>query len=92
MLNRLFEAVGRRAVWTRPNSAPPTTWRRTGPSGNKGRGDGSGNLLNQMIDINQAEGQLRASSMNQIGDFVDDHPEETVAIIRGWMYQDQGRG
>ena len=49
-------------------------------------------LLDQMIDINSVEGQLRASSLKQIGEIVDNHPEEATAIIRGWMYQDQGRG
>ena len=49
-------------------------------------------LLDQMIDINSVEGQLRASSLKQIGEIVDNHPEAATAIIRGWMYQDQGRG
>lgn len=45
-------------------------------------------LLDQMIDINQVEGRVRASSLRKIGEIVDKHPEEAVAIIRNWMYQE----
>jgi flagellar M-ring protein FliF len=40
-----------------------------------------------MIDISQVEGRVRASSMKKIGEIVEKHPEEAVAIIRSWMYQ-----
>ncbi len=40
-----------------------------------------------MIDIRQVEGRVRASSMRKIGEIVDNHPEEAVAILRSWMYQ-----
>jgi len=40
-----------------------------------------------MIDIDQVEGRVRASSLKKIGDLVDNHPDETVSIIRNWMYQ-----
>ncbi|MEO9903587.1 flagellar basal-body MS-ring/collar protein FliF [Nisaea sp.] len=47
-------------------------------------------LLDQMIDINQVEGRVRASSLKKIGEIVEKHPEEAVAIIRNWMYQEAG--
>ena len=47
-------------------------------------------LLDQMIDINQVEGRVRASSLKQIGEIVDKHPEEAIAIVRNWMYQEGG--
>ena len=47
-------------------------------------------LLDQMIDINQVEGRVRASSLKKIGEIVDKHPEEAIAIIRNWMYQESG--
>jgi flagellar M-ring protein FliF len=31
---------------------------------------------------------VRASSIKKIGDIVDKHPDETVAILRNWMYQE----
>jgi flagellar M-ring protein FliF len=49
-------------------------------------------LLDQMIDINQVEGRVRASSLKKIGEIVDKHPEEAVAIILNWMYQESGGG
>jgi len=44
--------------------------------------------LEQMIDINQVEGRVRASSLRKIGEIVDKHPEEAVAILRNWIYQE----
>ena len=43
--------------------------------------------VDQMIDISQVEGRVRASSIKKIGEIVDKHPEEAVAIVRSWMYQ-----
>jgi len=48
---------------------------------------GSPDSLDQMIDISQVEGRVRASSIKKIGEIVDKHPEEAVAIVRSWMYQ-----
>lgn len=41
-----------------------------------------------MIDINRVEGRVKASSMKKIGEIVEKHPEEAVAIVRSWMYQE----
>jgi len=30
---------------------------------------------------------LNDSSLKQIGEIIDKHPEEAVAVIRNWMYQ-----
>ena len=43
--------------------------------------------MEQMIDMAQFEGRVRASSVKRIGDLVDQHPEEAVAILRNWLYQ-----
>ena len=48
---------------------------------------GSPDSLDQMIDISQVEGRVRASSIKKIGEIVEKHPEEAVAIVRSWMYQ-----
>ncbi len=42
-----------------------------------------------LIDLDQVEGKVRASSISKLGDLVDNHPDETVAIIRNWMYQEK---
>ncbi|MEO0393739.1 MAG: flagellar basal-body MS-ring/collar protein FliF [Pseudomonadota bacterium] len=55
--------------------------------------DGEGDLgdvetqLEQMINISQVEGRVRASSLKKIGEIVEKHPEEAVAIIRNWLYE-----
>ena len=43
-----------------------------------------------MIDIAHIEGRVKASSMKNIGEIIDKHPEEAVAILRNWMYQEGG--
>ncbi|HXP76772.1 MAG TPA: flagellar basal-body MS-ring/collar protein FliF [Stellaceae bacterium] len=43
--------------------------------------------VDQMIDIGQVEGRVAASSIKKIGEIVEKHPEEAVAIVRSWMYQ-----
>jgi flagellar M-ring protein FliF len=42
---------------------------------------------NEMIDIGQVDGRVAASSMKKIGEIVEKHPDEAVAIVRSWMYQ-----
>ena len=44
--------------------------------------------LEQMIDLEQVEGRVRASSLKKIGEIIEKHPEETVSIIRTWMFQE----
>ena len=44
--------------------------------------------FDSMIDIAHIEGRVKASSMKKIGEIIEKHPEEAVAILRTWMYQD----
>jgi flagellar M-ring protein FliF len=48
-------------------------------------------LLDQMIDVNAVEDQMRTSGVQQVSEIVNSHPEEAVAIVRNWIYQDQAR-
>jgi len=48
----------------------------------------SASELDQMIDIEQVEGRVKASSLKKIGEIIEKHPEETVSIIRTWMFQE----
>lgn len=57
-----------------------------GPGGDAGQ-QGAENSPETMIDLDQVEGRVRASSLRKIGDLVEKHPDETVSIIRNWMYQ-----
>ena len=43
--------------------------------------------LDQRIDIARIEGQVRASSVKRVADFVDKHPEESVSILRSWLHE-----
>jgi flagellar M-ring protein FliF len=40
-----------------------------------------------MIDINQIEGQVKESSIRKVGEVVSSHPEEAMAILRTWLHQ-----
>jgi flagellar M-ring protein FliF len=44
-----------------------------------------------MIDVNAVEDQMRTSGVQQVSEIVNSHPEEAVAIVRNWIYQDQAR-
>jgi flagellar M-ring protein FliF len=39
------------------------------------------------IDIARIEGQVRASSVRKVSEFVAKHPDESVAIIRNWLHE-----
>lgn len=42
---------------------------------------------NAVIDIARIEGQVRASSVRKVAEFIDTHPEESVSIIRSWLHE-----
>ena len=44
--------------------------------------------LEQMIDMSQVEGRVKASSVQKITELVDNHPGETVSVIRSWLAQE----
>ncbi len=47
-----------------------------------------GDADERMIDIHQVEGKVKESSLRKIGELVNQHPGEAVAILRSWMYQE----
>jgi flagellar M-ring protein FliF len=40
-----------------------------------------------LIDISRIEGQVRESSIKKVGEVVQSHPEEAIAILRTWLHQ-----
>lgn len=40
-----------------------------------------------VIDIARIEGQVKASSVKKVSEFVDRHPEESVSILRSWLHE-----
>jgi flagellar M-ring protein FliF len=43
--------------------------------------------LDHRIDIARIEGQVKASSVRQVAEFVEKHPEESVSILRSWLHE-----
>lgn len=41
----------------------------------------------QMIDIAQVQGQVHAQSVQKVGELAERNPQETVAIIRQWLHE-----
>jgi len=39
------------------------------------------------IDMARIEGQVRTSSVKQVSEFVERHPEESVSILRSWLHE-----
>jgi flagellar M-ring protein FliF len=72
-----------------PQLPAPTAQAALPPPGTP---DGTGRVMSptveQMIDLAQVEGRVKASSIKKIGEIVEKHPEEAVAIMRSWMYQE----
>ena len=61
-------------------------------AGALGAGSGGHALLvgpdvESRIDIARIEGQVRASAVKQVADFVEKHPEESVSILRSWLHE-----
>jgi len=44
--------------------------------------------LEEMINLTSVDGNVRASSVRRIAEIVEKHPDETLSIMRNWMYQD----
>ncbi len=41
-----------------------------------------------MIDLLNVQGQLRASSIRRVAEFVEKNPEQSLSIVRGWMQKE----
>ncbi|TVQ33334.1 MAG: flagellar M-ring protein FliF [Geminicoccaceae bacterium] len=39
----------------------------------------------EMLQINQIRGQIRASLLGRVTDLIDEHPEEAVRVLRNWL-------
>jgi flagellar M-ring protein FliF len=43
--------------------------------------------MEQRLDIARIEGQVKASSVKRVAEFVERHPDESVAILRSWLHE-----
>ncbi len=41
-----------------------------------------------MVNIESIHGAIRASAIRKVADLIERHPDETLAIMRGWMVQE----
>jgi flagellar M-ring protein FliF len=39
------------------------------------------------IDIARIEGQVKASSVKKVSEFVEKHPDSSVSILRSWLHE-----
>ncbi|HVZ99583.1 MAG TPA: flagellar basal-body MS-ring/collar protein FliF [Caulobacterales bacterium] len=75
--NAAAAAVGTPAL----AGAPPYAAALPAPEGAAG---GAGEI-EPSIDIAQIQGRVRASSVKKVAEVVDQHPDESIQIIRGWL-------
>ncbi len=43
--------------------------------------------MDQRLDIARFEGQVKASSVKKVADFVEKHPDESATILRSWVHE-----
>jgi flagellar M-ring protein FliF len=43
--------------------------------------------MDQRLDIARIEGQVKASSVKKVADFVERHPDESTSILRSWVHE-----
>ncbi len=46
--------------------------------------------MDEFIDLAKVEGQIRRSSVNKVSEIIEAHPQEAVALIRNWLYAEEG--
>lgn len=71
-----------------PGSAPMQALagpNRIGIEGPHG-GSADDDAIEEMIDLERVEGRVRASSLKRVGEIVEKHPEEALAIVRSWLH------
>lgn len=84
-----------RPLLTNQSAGPDGTPALAGAGGAAGSAAGPdgavvpANEAGDMLDVNQVEGRVQASSLKKIGEIIEKHPEEAATILRSWMYQDQ---
>lgn len=69
--------------------APVTSLQTTlvGGAGGMAQLTGPPSEMEQRLDIARIEGQVKASSVKKVADFVEKHPEESTSILRSWVHE-----
>ena len=50
-------------------------------------GPGGDGDANARIDMARVDGQVRASAVRKVSEFVERHPDESVSILRSWLHE-----
>lgn len=69
-------------------TSPALAGPQFGPDGEYQAGISGGEGDETMIDMQQVEGKVKASSVKRVEDIVETYPSETVSVLRSWMSQD----
>lgn len=57
--------------------------------GSDGRPVSESDELDELIDVAKVEGRVKGSTMKKIGEIIDQHPQEALAIVRSWLYDNK---
>lgn len=66
---------------------PTTMLETTEMGGVAGHLAGPKTEIEQRLDIARVQGQVKASSVKKVAEFVDKHPDESAAILRSWVHE-----
>jgi flagellar M-ring protein FliF len=89
LIARMFAPIGFASI---PGSGTAqTAGQLPAPGGGDIHGAGGAQAAlpgrDSMIDISRIEGQVKESSIRKVGEVVQAHPEEALAILRTWLHQ-----
>ncbi|MBI1328481.1 MAG: flagellar M-ring protein FliF [Alphaproteobacteria bacterium] len=90
LIARMFAPVSYSPAAPALMHAPQTAGALPAPQQTQTDADGPAALpqpKENMIDISRIEGQVRESSIRKVGEVVEAHPEEALAILRTWLHQ-----
>ena len=91
LINRMFTPVSSQPTYL-PNTAQASGQLAAPGQHHAAAGDASGQAAlppprENMIDISRIDGQVRESSIKKVGEVVQSHPDEAIAILRTWLHQ-----
>ncbi len=69
-----------------PGGVPVTMLQTTEVGGVAGHLAGPG-AIDERLDIARVQGQVKASSIKKVADFVGSHPDESASIVRNWVHE-----
>lgn len=95
LIARMFAPVSYSVTHSQIASGSPVAGQLAPPAGQNAdaaaQGGQSPTMIppprDSMIDVSRIEGQVRESSIKKVGEVVQSHPEEALAIMRTWLHE-----